>query len=530
MNPTVLIGLDGATFTVLDYLMERGHMPFLKKFSEGGYRSGLMSTSNPLTPPAWVSMVTGRSPGVHGVFDFLRWEERKGAVYFILNNSTDIRCETIWSTLSARGVRVTHLNFPIMFPPKPINGFVIPSMVQWRHIRKSVYPASVRDILLKVPGFRHEEWCISYGDVIEMMHDRALHPEYQGEYVASNIRRDRQWFNILRYFMLNEPTDLTAIVFDGVDKLQHLFWRFLDPACIPDKWKDWEKEMEVKVIEYFRLMDDYIQEIVKIAGDNANIFIASDHGFGPTRYLFHVNVLLEKLGHLRWKKKVERTKGVSQELSFGNLDWERTSAYAGTPASNGVCIRAPGPPGENRMNRAEYLAFREKVAKELLDFRDPETGEQIVTRVLTREEAYPGPETGNAPDLLLTLSDSSFVSIANEEPIVWKRPDINGTHRPEGIFIAGGPLIKRKKDATPSSILDIAPTLFHSLGFSIPGDFEGRVRTEAIRDHSLRVRPVQVEKSETGLGGLDRSPSGSPYSKDEEKEILDQLRALGYVE
>lgn len=531
MNPTVLIGLDGATFTVLDYLMENGHMPFLKSFTEKGFRSELMSTANPLTPPAWVSMVTGRNPGVHGVYDFLRWEERKGAVYFILNNSTDIRCETIWSRLSDQGMKATHLNFPIMFPPKPINGFAIPSMVQWRHIKKSVYPEGVVEILKGIPGFKPDEWCTTYGDVVEMMHERALYPEEQEEWVERNILRDRQWFNILKHFMKNEPTDMTAIVFDGVDKLQHLCWRFLDPGCMPEKWLDWERNMQGKVLEYFHNMDAYIDEIVSLAGKEANVFIVSDHGFGPTRYLFHINVLLKKLGHLGWKEYDEKTKAVSQELSFTNLDWEKTSAYTGTPASNAVCIRAPGPPGENTLERGEYLGFREKLRQELLDFRDPENGEQIVTRVITREEAYSGPAVDKAPDLLLTLSDGSFVSVADEEPIVWNRPDIFGTHRPEGILIAGGPVIQQARPREPADILDIAPTLLYSLGLPIPGDYEGRVTTEAVKTVHLEANPLVIGEN----GEIAETPSSakhkdSPYSEDEEKEIMDQLRALGYVE
>ncbi len=71
-------------------------MPFLKDFVNKGFRANLLSTANPLTPPAWFSMVTGRSPsGNHGVFDFIRSEERDGTIYFTLFNSSDIRCETI---------------------------------------------------------------------------------------------------------------------------------------------------------------------------------------------------------------------------------------------------------------------------------------------------------------------------------------------------------------------------------------------------------------------------------------------------
>ena len=64
---TVLIGLDGATFSILDPLMADGHMPFLRDFLKKSFRANLLSTPNPLTPPAWVSMVTGRSPGNYAV-------------------------------------------------------------------------------------------------------------------------------------------------------------------------------------------------------------------------------------------------------------------------------------------------------------------------------------------------------------------------------------------------------------------------------------------------------------------------------
>lgn len=42
-NHAVLIGLDGATFTVLDPLMEEGVMPFLQEFIASGARGELLS-------------------------------------------------------------------------------------------------------------------------------------------------------------------------------------------------------------------------------------------------------------------------------------------------------------------------------------------------------------------------------------------------------------------------------------------------------------------------------------------------------
>jgi predicted AlkP superfamily phosphohydrolase/phosphomutase len=59
-NRTVLIGLDGATFSILDSLMKDGVMPFLKEFVESGMRAELLSVVPPLTPPAWTSLMTGQ--------------------------------------------------------------------------------------------------------------------------------------------------------------------------------------------------------------------------------------------------------------------------------------------------------------------------------------------------------------------------------------------------------------------------------------------------------------------------------------
>ena len=88
-------------------------MPFLAKIFEEGTRAKLRSTPNPLTPPAWVSLMTGRGPGHHGVFDFIRAEERGDDVFFTLYDSRDCRVETIWSIASRQGQKVAALNFPV---------------------------------------------------------------------------------------------------------------------------------------------------------------------------------------------------------------------------------------------------------------------------------------------------------------------------------------------------------------------------------------------------------------------------------
>src|SRR5690349_16306885 len=103
---TLLIGVDGATFSVLDPLLEQGHMPFLQSFFATGVRAGLRTIVPPLTPPAWTSLMTGRTPGHHGVFDFFRLESAESR-HIRFFNANDVHCDTIWTLASAHGLRIT---------------------------------------------------------------------------------------------------------------------------------------------------------------------------------------------------------------------------------------------------------------------------------------------------------------------------------------------------------------------------------------------------------------------------------------
>ena len=66
----LILGLDGATWTVLDPMRRRGLMPNLDALLA---RSALRAPSGRCVPPvttaAWTTMMTGCGPARHGVFD-----------------------------------------------------------------------------------------------------------------------------------------------------------------------------------------------------------------------------------------------------------------------------------------------------------------------------------------------------------------------------------------------------------------------------------------------------------------------------
>lgn len=66
----LVIGLDGATWDLLEPLAKEGKLQTLRNLMEGGVWGNLESTIPPVTVPAWVSFATGMNPGKLGVFGF----------------------------------------------------------------------------------------------------------------------------------------------------------------------------------------------------------------------------------------------------------------------------------------------------------------------------------------------------------------------------------------------------------------------------------------------------------------------------
>jgi predicted AlkP superfamily phosphohydrolase/phosphomutase len=533
MPRTLLVGLDGATFTVLDPLMAEGVMPALSEIVERGVRAPLASTPNPLTPPAWTSLVTGRTPGHHGIFDFIRSEGGAGGVYFTLNTSYDVRCETIWSIASRHGRSVTALNFPVSAPPQPVNGYVVPGFVPWKHLRRAVHPPGFYETLKAIPGFNVRELTIDMNQELKSI--QWLPADEYEPWITWHIRRERQWFGIARAVLSQTPTDLLAVLFDGVDKLEHLCWRYLDPSLFPARPTAEEARIRALCLEYFREVDGFIRDLVALAGPDARVFLASDHGFGATSEVFYANVWLERQGYLTWADSASqddlgRMAADRIKSHVVGIDWARTTAYALTPSSNGIHIRTAAKAGEPGVPPAEYEAVRRRLIAELGALRHPRTGARLIRKVMTREEAFPGPAGDRAPDLTLVLEDYGFLSVLNADDIVKARPEPSGTHRPDGIFVAAGPGIAAGRALDGASIVDVAPTLLHSLGLEVPEDLEGRVLPGCYEDAFLARHPVASGPPTLAPDETLDPARGGLMSGDDEEKVMARLRGLGYIE
>jgi predicted AlkP superfamily phosphohydrolase/phosphomutase len=526
----LLFGLDGATFTVLDDLVARGVMPYLGRFMQDGARAPLASTVPPLTPIAWTSMVTGRTPGHHGITGFFQFGGLNSS-QIRLSNATQLRADTIWGHVNRHGRRAGSLNFPVHNPAPKINGYVVPGWVTWRWLKRDSHPSDLIDRLKReIPGFDIKELAMQFSEEKKAVAGCAM--DNYDPWIDMHVKRERQWFNILRHQMINDPCPLTGIVFDGVDKLQHLLWDFLDPRLEPAKPSAEFLRVREMCRDYFRQIDRYLEEAVDLAGPQTTVIIASDHGFTGTDDVLYINTWLEQQGYLTWKPDTEVVSDDSNELGIGvafhlvAFDMTKTRAFAAEASTNGIRIvmNNDGRP----VRQSEYEAFRRELTDKLLTkCVDPSTGKPLVARVWHREDVFAGPAMEQAADLTLTLHDNGFFSVFRSDAVLKKRPKPLGTHHPDGIFVAKGPGIRHGASLGRAFIVDIAPTAMYAMGLPIPKSFDGRVIEEAFTPEQLAARPPVEEWGVVMNGAAHTEADDLP---EDDPEILDRLKALGYIE
>lgn len=523
----LMIGLDGATFTLLRPLSEQGVLPFLTAMIRQGTVAHLMSTRNPLTPPAWTSMTTGRSPEVHGIYDFLRPAYlADGGVYLKVNDRRDNHAETVFAMANRAGLRSTALNFYGHAPAPEIDGYVVSGFVPWKHLRHGMHPPGLFDRLRAAENFDYRDLGMDIGEEKKVV--QGLAADEHEEWIELQNVRDAAWTEVTCRLMTEDRTELTALVLDGPDKIQHLFWRYLDPDCYAGEPGPETDRIRALATDFYARMDTNIRRMVEAAGPDTNVIITSDHGFGATTEIVYINQWLADHGYLTWGRSLsadEKGQLTPDKIRdhMNMVDWRKTVAFSPTPSSNAIYIK-PDPGNGIGVKPEDYLAFATRLRDELLAYRDPTDGKPVVLAAeLNKLRGHSFVEP--CPDITLHLRDGGFVSILAADQVVKQRALADGTHRPAGIFIGYGPAFRRDEQIDPLNVLDMTPLMLTLLGAPVPRDLEGRVPVEALQPGI--VPTLGAASKATGAGAAE---DRAKPSEEDRQILLRQMQKLGYMD
>ena len=478
MGKVVLLGLDGATWTLLDPLMESGRLPHLARLAQSGVRGPLRSTVHPLTPAAWTSAVTGLNPGKHGIYDFR--QRRPGAYTLDLVNARRRDGLPLWSMLSDAGKRVGVFNVPMTYPPDPVSGFMVSGMDAPSISSSFIHPPALREALLSaMPGYQID------------MDETTPDPDV---YLARLLALSSAHLRALEWLLeTHQDLDVLMAVLVATDRLYHAFWRELDPAAPP---RDSALAVRVHAVHDTILhdADTMLGRLWSWAGADGVVMIMSDHGFGPLAKDVYMNQFLSDAGFLHVRPGLEGAPFAEM------VDWSRTRAYAfGFFGNINLNLRGREPQGCVEQGRDAQDTLR-SITQALHELRDPDDGAPIVDAVHRSDELYSGPHVASAPDLLVVMRDYAYMTRDGYEGVPGrlvappmshsgKRLVHTGNHRMDGVFMLAGPGVRAGEQVNGATLLDIAPTLLYTLGMPVPGVMDGRVLRDAFTSKALQARP-----------------------------------------
>ena len=531
MGKVLIVGLDGATWSLFEPWARGGRMPGLAALMARGTWGPLRSTVPPLTLPAWSSMMTGRNPGGHGIFAFRRMvpgSYRTGG----LATAADLRAPTMWDVAGRAGKHVGVVNVPPSYPIRPVNGFVVSCML--------TPPGE--------PFTDPPELADEIGDYqIDLPAPRGLRradPDFlaRGLPYLEGLLRQTRLRTGATLTLMRRPWDLLCVVFYAPDRIQHYFWPELTGAGAG------EPAVRAALEAVYAAVDEGLGHLVAAAGPDTTVILVSDHGFAPKpERAFHLNRWLAGRGLLRerplWRLRrriVRRLVPAAERARYDTVDrmvdMSRTRAWAQTlePGTAGIWCNVQGRnPLGCVAEGSEYEALRADLVEGLHGMRD-EQGRSLFTRVCRREELYHGPFVAEAPDVLALCASHVGVIYESVRRDLRARSlfgpfeelGFTGSHHATGLYLFAGPPIRALGTHGEYPIESIAPTALHLLGVPVPRRMEGPVCTSLLREDFLRDQPIRFADDEA-----DDSPATSGWkSAADEERIAEHLRALGYVE
>ncbi len=451
----LVIGLDSAPAQIV--FDRRDELPVLRELIDNGLYGLLRSSDPPITIPAWMVMCTGKDSGRLGLYGF---RHRKDYSYkdIWIATSQSIEEHAVWDWIGERGGQNCLVSVPPSYPPKPVNGNLISCFITPGNEKDYTYPSELREEIEKRFG--------SY------IFDVVFRTDEKDNLLEQIYEMTEKRFEVLYYLIRQKKWDFFMFVEIGVDRVQHAFWKYMDPGH--HLYEKGNKYEEV-IMEYYKDLDKKIGELLSNIDKNTVVIVASDHGAKRMKGAFCINEWLIEQGDLVVKEKPQSPMSLDQV----KIDWSRSKAWGWGGYYARLFLNIEGREAQGIILPENYEKERDALAEKMMSLRGPE-GEEWKTHILKPQE-YFKEARGDYPDLMVYFDDlywRSAGTLGHEGKFLLENdtgPD-DAVHAQDGIYIFYDPKnrLRERKDA---HILDITPTILHWMGVPIPEDLEGKIIT-----------------------------------------------------
>jgi predicted AlkP superfamily phosphohydrolase/phosphomutase len=263
-------------------------------------------------------------------------------------------------------------------------------------------------------------------------------------------------------------------VFDTTDRIQHMFFRYLDRTHPVNKGKNTEK-FKHTIEQLYKKMDELLEEVQKVLNKDDLLMIISDHGFKQFKWGINLNSWLWKNGYLAFKENA-----CPGGIWFADVDWNQTKAYAYGLAGIFINLKGREKHGVVKPGK-ERDALQEEIQLKLQKLVNEENGHSPIRKVYLSQKIFKGPYVNDSPDLLIgyragyRASWNSAVGKITEEVIEKNTKHWSGDHSIDPLLVPGVFFSNWAMEEKSPSLMDIAPTILNLFGVEKQKYHDGKI-------------------------------------------------------
>jgi predicted AlkP superfamily phosphohydrolase/phosphomutase len=322
----LLLGIDAATWTVLDPMIREEQLPNFSKLVNSGVSGNLETILPTFSPILWTSIATGKEPSKHGVLDviltklpgmsplplmhgmnpplhlgtsfvlaILSYSPLSQKIPFTSNQR---RVKTLWNILSEYEKTVQLVGWFTSWPAERVNGVMVTDYTlfsSWTHLlgkdvnRDLTYPP---ELIKEIRPYIRFPKSLTLEEVREFMEisdsklrdlvSRDFHVSDKLAQFRTSYLSDQSYSDISLYLAKTHAADFTAIYLNGLDPVEHFFWHYFEPQFFEQILEEEMAKYGNTIENYYRFLDDKIGQFIQAWGDELTVIIVSDHGMQAT--------------------------------------------------------------------------------------------------------------------------------------------------------------------------------------------------------------------------------------------------------
>jgi predicted AlkP superfamily phosphohydrolase/phosphomutase len=514
---SVVLGVDSVDLLLMQRWCAQGLLPFFDSMLESGSLARLSTVSRVLQGAVWPSLLSGRSPGQHGIYFLTQLTNRTYNLDPVQADHSNL--DPYYLHLDANGVRCAIVDVPDDMPRKRFKGFqIVDWLTEFKYWRFAMQAGAGKR------GARLEMFCKTggYGPTTQTLdgHRVLRHRLERGIALKGALTQE---------LLARTDLDHLFVVFGESHKAGHLLWQYMDPAH-PDHVVA-EPYLRDALLGIYQALDRQLAELAASLRPDDNLLIFSDHGMQPNYRGDHFIVpMLQRLGLCEPEQvpvleslsrttarpngaagpatsstaagRLGRAKSLIKRLApefattflrhrFGvpsRIDWNRTRVFQLPTDRNSylrVNVRGREPNGIVARGK-EYDDVLRLLEAELRALVNVETGLPAVEEVFKIHELFPGPRVDDLPDLAVLWNAGAPINSVQSPSLgrmdIRANEDRPGNHRAEGFVLARGPAIRPNVAKLHADVLQVPATFLALHGVAIPSHFEMGPMYELLAD------------------------------------------------